>query len=738
MVLTSAALIAMLSSRMVTGPTAAHSVAVQVNQRPLWDTESDTWAATDALGRVLPEFNQVGPPRKDRFVGVFYFLWLGSHVNGGPYDITQILKRDPAAMSETNDPNWGPIGAHHHWGQSLFGYYLSDDEYVIRKHAQMLSDAGVDVIIFDASNAWTYPKYYLKLLEVFSKVRAEGGKTPQVAFLCPFAEPTWTVRQLFNELYGTGKYNDLWFKWKGKPLILADPSRLGEHHPDSQQKNAIEVQAGHSLSESFQATAPFDSVGVNVTTYGDSKPDFTLSISQGSPGGSKPLLSRIVTKTEENSWQYLSFPKPLPVGTYTVQMSAPTGKLGWWTDIGQPFFQGQAYADAAPVAGVRSLDIDERVGSGVRLEDFFTYRAPQPDYFQGPTRPDMWSWLEVYPQHVFKNSAGEKEQMSVGVAQNAVNGKLGAMSEPGAHGRSWHDGAEDTSPNAIQQGFNLKEQFDRALKEDPEFTFITGWNEWTAGRFAEFAGVKLPVIFVDEFNEEFSRDIEPMSGGHGDDYYYQMVSFIRRYKGVRPPQAASDPKTVDIGGDFEQWADVGPEFRDDIGDGAQRDHPGWNNVVQYVNHTGRNDFVLMKVARDDNYLYFYAQTKDPISPETDPGWMNMLIKTEVPGQPSWEGYQFLVNRQVFDDAHSSLEQSTGGWSWKSAGMIGYRVVGNQLQLAIPRSALGIGDLSKPFRIEFKWLDNMQRPGDIDELTTDGDVAPNARFNYVYTAPAASH
>ena len=50
---------------------------------------------------------------------------------------------------------------------------------------------------------------------------------------------------------------------------------------------------------------------------------------------------------------------------------------------------------------------------------------------RGRRKPDMWSWLEVFPQHVFTNSAGQKEQMSVGVAQNAVNGRLGSMSEAG-------------------------------------------------------------------------------------------------------------------------------------------------------------------------------------------------------------------------------------------------------------------------------------------------------------------
>ena len=122
--------------------------------------------------------------------------------------------------------------------------------------------------------------------------------------------------------------------------------------------------------------------------------------------------------------------------------------------------------------------------------------------------------------------------MSVTVAQNAVKGRVGSMSEPGARGRSFHNGAVDRRRDAVLYGYNVAEQWKRALKEDPKFIFITGWNEWFAGRFDKFAGIRHPVMFVDQFDEEHSRDIEPMQGGHGDNYYYQMVSYIRRYKGV--------------------------------------------------------------------------------------------------------------------------------------------------------------------------------------------------------------
>ena len=77
----------------------------------MWDTRSDTWVATDSLGRQLPTFEEVGPLRKDRYVGLFYFLWLGAHRNGGPYDITQILAQDPEAMEKKDSPLWGPMHA---------------------------------------------------------------------------------------------------------------------------------------------------------------------------------------------------------------------------------------------------------------------------------------------------------------------------------------------------------------------------------------------------------------------------------------------------------------------------------------------------------------------------------------------------------------------------------------------------------------------------------------------------
>lgn len=693
-----------------------------------WDTAPDTWVATDGLGRVVPAFPEVGAPRADRTVGLFYFLWLGAHVTGGPWDVTRILAQHPGAMTNRNSPPWGPLHASHHWGESIFGYYNTDDPYVLRKHAQMLGDAGVDVIIFDVTNQVTYRSNYLALLRVFTAARQRGARAPQVAFLCPFWDPAKVVNELFRDLYGPGLYPDLWFQWEGKPLLLADPEKLGQSVTYDKHDTPVALAKEGSLGQSFVADQPFDSVAGSFPTWGTTGAAVRLTLRQGGPQG-EVVARQFCERVTDNAWLSVRPPRPCPAGPYYLEASEATGRIGWWSSRADTQPRGQAFADGQPTAGDRSLRLIYVSQDAQRIRDFFTFRRPQPDYFQGQLVPDTWSWLEVYPQHVFTNSAGQKEQMSVGVAQNAVGRRLGSMSEPGARGRSFHGGARDPRPEAVNLGLNFTEQFDRARREDPRFLFITGWNEWIMGRFNEFAGVRYPVMFVDEFDQECSRDIEPMKGGHQDHYYYQMISAIRRYKGARPAPRASGPQTIRLDADFAQWETVRPEYRDDRDDTLARDWPGYNQHTRYVNRTGRNDLVAAQVARDDQFVYFHVRTQEALTPRTDTNWMWLLLDTDCDHRTGWEGYDFLVNRQV-SDATTTLERHAGvGWSWQAVASVKLFAGSNELHLAIPRAALGLEAKDKPLRFDFKWADNVPAPAPIVQWLDSGDCAPNGRFNY---------
>jgi hypothetical protein len=558
-----------------------------------WDTYSDTWVATDGLGRKLPTSVEVGLPRDNKTVGIFYFLWLGRHGEKGPFDISKILRANPTAIDNPLSPAWGALGVPHHWGESLFGYYVSDDHSVLRKHAQMLSDAGIDMVVFDVTNQLTYPESWQALCKVWDQMRRDGNRVPQIAFLAPFGDPNKVVHELWMQLYQPGTYEGLWFRWEGKPLILADPAR-------------------------------------------------------------------VVASDDEAS----------------------------------------------------------------EIHNFFTFRKPQPSYFVGPTGPEQWGWLEVAPQHTFYKTADTPEQITVGVAQNALDGKLSVLSNPRSHGRSFHDSQEPAPEDCDTTGRNFSEQWERAFEVDPPFVFVTGWNEWIAGRFdknAPFYGSG-PVTFVDQFDQEFSRDCEPMKGGHGDNYYYQLASQVRRYKGTRLLPSI-EPQPISIDGNFEDWQHVLTEFRDTIGDPVHRNYRGWGKETRYVNDTGRNDIISAKVSFDDEFVYMYVRTQQPLTAASDPNWMQLLIDSDRSTQTGWLGYDWIINRQSAGEHRAMLERHEDGFTWGSATQVAMRVGEHEIEVAVPRSLLNANGF------DFKWTDNSIQDGEWTDFTLNGDVAPNDRFNY---------
>lgn len=554
--------------------------------------DGSPWPAVDGLGRVLPEYEEVGPPRANKFVGVFYFLWLGQHdiTDTGPFNVREIMNRHPDALKTPTSPPWGPGGHMYFWDEPLFGYYLNSDPWVLRRHAYLLADAGIDTLIFDTTNNSTYRDVYMELCKVFAQVREEGGSTPYIAFMVN-TDAGERAETIFRDLYEPGLFQDLWFIWKGKPLMLCDPEKASQE-----------------------------------------------------------------------------------------------------------------------------------------LRMFFTLRKAHWPQEQINT-PYAWHWEAAYPQvYGYTDDPEKPEQINVSVAQNlrAANGKVTSMSRGDARGRSFHDGELDRSRGAVNYGHNAKEQWRRALEVNPPFLMVTGWNEWIAARFQS---EHEPVMFVDQFDQEFSRDIEMMKGGHGDNYYYQLVDGVRKFKGMPPIPRAGDACTIDLDAGFEQWTKVVPEYRDHSGETIHRDFPGVSKL-HYRNASGRNEFRLMRVARDTKVLYFYVRTEDPISPWRSPHWMMLLINSDQDPDTGWNGYNFIVNRKVIDENTSLIERYAENAKWELVGHVKYRVEGNQMHLAIPRSLCGIPD-NADITLDFKWADNVVKPLEIMDFYLSGDVAPAGRFSYRY-------
>ena len=63
------------------------------------------------------------------------------------------------------------------------------------------------------------------------KARNDGVKAPHIAFMLAFG-PTegskQAIEEIYEDLYKPGRYKDLFFMWKGKPLIMAYPDNLSD------------------------------------------------------------------------------------------------------------------------------------------------------------------------------------------------------------------------------------------------------------------------------------------------------------------------------------------------------------------------------------------------------------------------------------------------------------------------------------------------------------------------------
>ena len=566
------------------------------------DAMPDTWVATDGLGRVLPTNAETGDPKQDRYVGMFYWTWHVEHArNYKPINLQQICDQYPDAIKNHNHTVWNNIQSYYgcFWNEPIYGYYTTTDRWVLRKQAELLADAGVDVVIFDNTNGtFTWRESYMALLDVYKKAREDGVKTPKVSFILPFSDENSAaiqLREIYQTAYKDSGYNELWFYWGGKPLIM-------------------------SLNTGLDRTNALDS----------------------------------------------------------------------------------------------------------EILKFFTFRPGVPQYnASSQTGTDSWGWLAKYPQAVYTDKNGLK-QTTVGVAQNwSKAAGLTAMNGDNIFGRTYTSKGYDTRENAKLYGANFEEQWEHALKKNVNFIFVTGWNEWIAQKQPTWQGVTN--AFPDEFNDEYSRDIEPSTGDLKDHYYYQLVSYIRKYKGTRAIPEPTAAKTIDINGNISQWDSVGPYYVAYKGNTFNRMSSGYIGKT-YTNNTGRNDIIGAKVSRDGSYLYFMVECADNITSYTDSKWMRLFIDTGD-SDKNWEGFEYVLNRTSPSATEATLEKSTGGWSFTTVGKVSYKVNGRYLLVKIPKSYLGI--TGNTFTVNFKWNDNMQKDGDIMDFYTNGDTAPGGRFMYSY-------
>ncbi len=630
------------------------------------DLYPDTWVANDALGRMMPDFSTVGPIKNDqrRVVGIFYVTW---HVKDNYnfkkpyYDVTRILAKAPEARMDAKHPLWNEDT--YHWGEPEMGYFLNQDEYVIRKDMSMLADAGVDVLVMDVTNAVRYWDEWEVLFSTMQKMKAEGTKVPEFCFWA-FNGPVITVVQdLYDRIFKPERYKDLWFYWDGKPLMLynGNPSR------DANGKGV------KNPNPHFDPAAKIDPKNPHYRN-----PDYS----------------------EENYLDYTREVKDF----FTLRTM-------WW---GYYKWAGKRY---------------------VGTEDNWSF-----GYDMGNK-----AVREMDPDSLLSLHNGKKEEAAVTPAQHpaSLTGKSWTRKneEPKLNKFDLPDSAYvpwlgKTVKNPEGYGIYFQDRWNEALKSDPQFLYINDWNEWIAGKYQPDNGRKKkfmerdnPYFFVDQYNAEFNRTIQPMEDGYTDNYYMQMAQNIRRYKGVREIPVLHKFNRIKIDGSFSDWSSVKTEYRDTKGDVFHRDYNGYAGL-HYTDNSGRNDLTACKVTTDKNKVYFYAETVDPLTPHTGKNWMLLLIDADKNPGTGWYGYDYIINQKVIDGNKTVLKRydtTRQDNPWVEIAQLNYRYTGNRMEIEVPRKLLGLA--GEAFTFDFKWSDNPEELKDPISLCKSGDTAPNRRFNY---------
>ena len=639
------------------------------NPIPTRDLYSDTWVATDAIGRTMPTNEQTGDVKQDkrRVVGIFYITWHTQNFYSipSPYtgDITKILQQSPEARKETKHSAWKY--AWYHYAEPEMGYFLSQDEWVIRKDLSMLTDAGVDVMIMDVTNAVRYWDEWEVIFNTMQKVKAEGNPVPKFCFWA-FNGPVITVvQELYNKIYKEKKYSDLWFYWDDKPLLLYN----------SDPRNNASGGWVENPNPNYYEAAVNDPNDPNYNNL-----DYTQK-----------------TLTE-----------------YTNEVkNFFTLRTMWW-----------GYYEWA---GKRYIGTEDNWSFGYSLADERI--------------------LKMKAEELLSTHNGKREQAAVTPAQHPVT----MTKNPMGVGKSWtrrygepelneYDMPEvgyipyldETKNNPVLYGAYFQESWDYALKGDPEFLYINDWNEWTAMKFdlgpnSQWLGRINSFHFVDQYNMEFNRGIQPMKGGYTDNYYMQMAQNIRRYKGSRPIPEHKGYTECKIDGRFSDWKNNKIEYRDTQGDTFHRNAKGYGGH-NYINTSGRNDIITSKVAVGKQTISFYAETSNNITPHTDKNWLLLLIDADNNPSTGWYGYDFVVNQSVKDKHTTTLQQyDNEKKEWSYVADLAMRYTDNRIELAIPRQL--INATSDKLTMDFKWADNPEELSDPISLCLNGDTAPNRRFNY---------
>ena len=110
----------------------------------------------------------------------------------------------------------------------------------------MLTNAGIDFLYLDVTNAYTYPQSSVKLMKIIHEYVEMGYNPPKIVFYTN-TDTIKTMDELYNNIYMNNVYPDTWFYVDGKPCIIGDSTQASSR---SDKETLAKLNSYFTLKES--------------------------------------------------------------------------------------------------------------------------------------------------------------------------------------------------------------------------------------------------------------------------------------------------------------------------------------------------------------------------------------------------------------------------------------------------------------------------------------------------------
>ena len=223
-----------------------------VSDDKIIDNYADTWTATNAYGLRLADYEETGGVKAGNHeVGMFYHDW---HLhNSKAYIASEIIAKHPEAKDDYNHSAW-PTNGPAWWDEPVYGFYDDTDYWHYRKSAELMADAGVDVVFLDYTNGDSiYVKGLDVMMRAYHDAREDGVNVPKISGYLQMGSTLpnrWRMlKAIYFNLCYNEYYKDLWYYWDGKPLMIQNG--YAENVKAANADDAEEVALANELVNFF-------------------------------------------------------------------------------------------------------------------------------------------------------------------------------------------------------------------------------------------------------------------------------------------------------------------------------------------------------------------------------------------------------------------------------------------------------------------------------------------------------